>query len=1826
MRNFRTYVHLTAGGWLLVQNQATQGFAGAHFDADFTPYAPVIPMTFTAQADGSLLMDTPPTTRNDHWWPDSRGTYPANSVNGVFVIAEMRVDDPNAHVLIGMGGDWWRDAGAAYVEPVGTNNPEIGISSWIKLSTNYQYGYYTNLSRANLLADPPPPLIGAPTTPPPTSSAPTVSITTSPTSITSGQSSTLSWSSTNATSCTASGGWSGTKSTSGTQAVTPTTNTTYTLTCTGSGGSASGSATVTVTTTSGTAPTVTITANPASVPQGQSSTLTWSSTNATSCALSGGYTATVGTSGSQSVTPGTGNTSYFLTCTGTGGSVTQTVWVTWTAGGTTPPPTTSGPITVGDRIQVSSGPLTVRSTASPTGGVVGSIAAGQNGTVVSGPIINGGYTWWQINFDWTYPDGWVAQDFIVSIATNPYANCVSLSLDCAMWQASGIDTKVYPVGVPAGYSWYADGDQNWGVKPSPMTAATGWAHLYPQSGTTIVPATIYVRNFKTYGHRIGGGWQLIQDQNNSAHRVGGGNYVADQTGNSGYPLTITYGTGFVSFPAPASGRMDHWWIEPRGTYTANTLDGLFVIMEVRTDNPNASFILQTGGDWWQNANAAYPNNAQVGIGSWTKLTTNFQYGYFTNMPRSVLEADPPPPLIGAPTTPPPTSSAPTVSISASPTSIQSGQSSTLSWSSTNATSCTASGGWSGTKSTSGTQSISPTANTTYTLTCTGSGGSTSGSATVTVTTTSGTAPTVTFTANPASIPQGQSSTLTWSSTNATSCALSGGYTATVGTSGSQSVTPGTGNTSYFLTCTGTGGSVTQTVWVTWTAAATDTTAPSTPANLSASAVSSSQINLSWSASTDNVAVTGYQVFRNGVQVGTPSGTTYSDTGLSASTAYSYTVKAVDAAGNTSANSNTASATTLAATAAFGIGDRMVTTANLNVRASASANGTLLGNQSQGSLGTLVGGPTIADGYIWWNINYDTGVDGWSVQDYIAKTTPLPTANISASPASITAGDSSTLSWTSTNATSCTASDGWSGGKSASGSQSVSPTTNTTYTLTCTGAGGSAIGSATVTVTTTPPPTSSAPTVTLTANPASIPQGQSSTLTWSSTNATSCTASGGWNGTKSTSGSQSVTPGTSNTSYFLTCTGTGGSVTQTVWVTWTAATTDTTAPSTPTNLSASAVSSSQVNLSWSASTDNVGVTGYQVLRNGVQIATLSNTTYTDIGLSPSTAYSYTVRARDAAGNTSGNSNTASITTQTLIVPDSQAPTAPTNLSASSAGTSQINVSWSASSDNVGVTGYQVFRNGTQVGTQSDTSFTDIGLAASTAYSYYVRAVDAAGNFSANSNTASATTQAVVVSDTQVPSAPAGLTASAVSSSQINLSWSASTDNVGVSNYEVFRNGVQVGSLTGTTFTDIGLSPSTAYAYTVKAKDAAGNASGNSTAASASTQAAVVSDTQAPSAPANLAAVAAGNSQVNLSWTASTDETSLTGYQIFRNGVQVGVVSGTTFTDIGLSPSTAYSYYVRAVDASGNVSSDSSAVSATTQDAPAPAAAAPASTVTYYPSTYYQTTPASPIVSTTTVSVNVYPQQAASTGAYQPSFSVSGTSGIPGCPISSTYLFARNLTRGDKGEDVRCLQKFLNAKAYTIVSSGPGSPGNESDEFGSKTEEALIKFQKDNAVALNIIRSTGYFGDTTRSYINALVGTQNTVAVDSTSNADLTDAERAAKIAVLLEEVKRLQALLTTLLAPRAGGQTVQTTTTSYSGAFYRDLEINAEGEDVRALQRYLNGHGYPVSDSGSGSSGNESDFFGARTKGALAKFQAANGIPATGYFGPLTRARIELLAQ
>jgi uncharacterized repeat protein (TIGR03803 family) len=165
---------------------------------------------------------------------------------------------------------------------------------------------------------------------------------------------------------------------------------------------------------------------------------------------------------------------------------------------------------------------------------------------------------------------------------------------------------------------------------------------------------------------------------------------------------------------------------------------------------------------------------------------------------------------------------PVVQISASPQIAAPGQSYTLTWSSTNATSCVASNAWSGSISTSGTKAVTqPGAGTyTYALSCTGAGGATSNSVTVTVSTPPS-PPTVTMSSNPSIITAGQSFGLSWSSTNTTQCSASGAWSGSVATKGTENLTPsGAGVSTYTLECTGPGGSANATTTVTVASAPT----------------------------------------------------------------------------------------------------------------------------------------------------------------------------------------------------------------------------------------------------------------------------------------------------------------------------------------------------------------------------------------------------------------------------------------------------------------------------------------------------------------------------------------------------------------------------------------------------------------------------------------------------------------------------------------------------------------------------------------------------------------------------------------------------------------------------------------------------------------------------------------------------------------------------------------------------------------------------------------------------------------------------------------------
>jgi chitinase len=189
------------------------------------------------------------------------------------------------------------------------------------------------------------------------------------------------------------------------------------------------------------------------------------------------------------------------------------------------------------------------------------------------------------------------------------------------------------------------------------------------------------------------------------------------------------------------------------------------------------------------------------------------------------------------------------------------------------------------------------------------------------------------------------------------------------------------------------------------------------------------------------------------------------------------------------------------------------------------------------------------------------------------------------------------------------------------------------------------------------------------------------------------------------------------------------------------------------------------------------------------------------------------------------------------------------------------------------------------------------------------------------------------DTTAPSVPTGLNSPSQTTTSIALGWTASTDNVGVTGYLVFRGTTQVGTPSGTSFTDSGLTPNTTYSYTVKAKDAAGNTSAASTALSVKTKTSVTCTT-IPSVPSGLSSPSQTNSSINLQWTASTAGAGCTiSYRISVNGSlnKTSTTNSTTIT--GLAANTTYSLTVAATDEAGT-SSQSTALSVKTKQNPPP----------------------------------------------------------------------------------------------------------------------------------------------------------------------------------------------------------------------------------------------------------------------------------------------------
>ena len=278
-------------------------------------------------------------------------------------------------------------------------------------------------------------------------------------------------------------------------------------------------------------------------------------------------------------------------------------------------------------------------------------------------------------------------------------------------------------------------------------------------------------------------------------------------------------------------------------------------------------------------------------------------------------------------------------------------------------------------------------------------------------------------------------------------------------------------------------------------------------------------------------------------------------------------------------------------------------------------------------------------------------------------------------------------------------------------------------------------------------------------------------------------------------------------------------------------------------------------------------------------------------------------------------------------DLESPSIPQKLLVESVTSDTVSLSWEASTDNIGVAGYRVYRDKQLVQEVQGEQFTDTGLTEDTEYTYEVRAFDAAGNQSEASNEVFARTSVSV--DDEAPTIPLNLKVDNVTTDAVNLSWEASTDNIGVAGYRVYRDKQLVQEVQGEQFTDTGLMEDTEYTYEVRAFDATGNQSEASNRINVRTKEIV--DHKPPTTPMNVRATVVTENKVTLLWEASSDESGIKSYQVYRNSILVGSLPGDTlsYTDTNLSEKTKYYYTITACDHAGNVSVATKALLVTTK---------------------------------------------------------------------------------------------------------------------------------------------------------------------------------------------------------------------------------------------------------------------------------------------------------
>jgi chitodextrinase len=464
--------------------------------------------------------------------------------------------------------------------------------------------------------------------------------------------------------------------------------------------------------------------------------------------------------------------------------------------------------------------------------------------------------------------------------------------------------------------------------------------------------------------------------------------------------------------------------------------------------------------------------------------------------------------------------------------------------------------------------------------------------------------------------------LSWNVTGASAVSIDNGV-GDVSSKTSVSVSPSR-TTIYKVTATNSTGTATAVATVTVNSAATDVQPPTTPTLVSGVAISATEVDLSWTASADNVGVAGYEIVRNGSVLRSVLGSalSYADTSVTANTSYTYSIKAYDAAGNYSSASNARAVTTPLSSGSTSCpgpatnGFSGCYFNNINLIGNAVFN--RVDNQINFDwLYTTPDKSVTSDGFsVRWqgNFQFDQGdytftaitsdgmriyIDGEIVLDrwrdqpaymyLVRRSLTQGTHLIEVEYYGRTGGATAHLAWQK----------------------------------------GSSVGQP--------------PVISFFKGPSAITAGQTAMLSWNVTGANSISID---NGVGDVSGKTSVSVSPSGTTtYKLTAANSTGTATAVATVAVNSAATDIQPPTTPTLISAVAISAGESDLSWTASADNIGVAGYQIVRNGSAVKSVSGSllSYADTSVTANTSYTYSIKAYDAAGNYSNASNARAVTT-------------------------------------------------------------------------------------------------------------------------------------------------------------------------------------------------------------------------------------------------------------------------------------------------------------------------------------------------------------------------------------------------------------------------------------------------------------------------------------------------------------------------------------------------------------------------------------------------------